>query len=381
MAVSRPTHFPHPPAPAALAPAADELRLAALAGLFGVAANLLILTGPAFMLLVYDRVLPARSPETLVALTVLMVALYLCHGALDHARGRLLARLGARLEARLARPVFDAALAEAARGGDGSAGPEALAVLRGTLAAPIVGAVLDLPFAPLFLAAIFLFHPALGWLALAGGAALVLATLAGQALARAPAAAARAAGAEAAALAREALAAERAGLGRIGRDVRPPWQQDGRRWHLEQRTSRDGKPVRWEPAALEYVEQVIQKAGRFAPTNWSERASVEITASGADDWFFHALTGGEWLLDLYFHVPRGRFDAKKLDRELALPPLDDRADLPVYGSRRRVELRPRKGAFDAIAISVHDRREIDTPAFRRFVRDAAAAYLQHVARR
>lgn len=229
MAVSRPTHFSHPPARAALAPAADELRLAALAGLFGVAANLLILTGPAFMLLVYDRVLPARSPETLVALTVLMVALYLCHGALDHARGRLLARLGARLEARLARPVFDAALAEAARGGDGSAGPEALAVLRGTLAAPVVGAVLDLPFAPFFLAAIFLFHPALGWLALAGGAALVLATLAGQALARAPAAAARAAGAEAAALAREALdAAEFAAAQGMDGALAGRWRGAGR---------------------------------------------------------------------------------------------------------------------------------------------------------
>lgn len=211
MAVSRPTQFLPPTAveaagvPLAL-PGAD-LRLFALAALFGVAANVLILTGPVFMLLVYDRVLPARSVETLVALTVLMVALYLCHGALDHARGRLLARLGARLETRLAPRVFDTAITGAARGGDGAAGSEALAALRAALASPAAGAVMDLPFAPLFLAALFLFHPALGWLAVAGGALLVAATLAGRALARDPAAAARAEGARAASLAREALEA------------------------------------------------------------------------------------------------------------------------------------------------------------------------------
>lgn len=225
MAVKRPTQFPIPAAAGPLALPADDLRLAALAGLFGVAANLLILTGPVFMLLVYDRVLPARSVETLVALTALMVALYLCHGALDHARGRLLARLGTRLETRLAPRVFEAALHGAARGGDDApAGPEALAVLRGTLAAPVAGALMDLPFAPVFLAAIFLFHPALGWLALAGGAVLVLATLVGRSLARQPASAERAEGARAAALAREAMEAAEFALAQ-GMD-----EALGRRW-------------------------------------------------------------------------------------------------------------------------------------------------------
>ncbi|MGE0481065.1 MAG: ATP-binding cassette domain-containing protein [Phycisphaerae bacterium] len=182
------------------------------------------------------------------------------------------------------------------------------------------------------------------------------------------------------AYAERTLAIERAGLGKIGREVRVPWQIDGRKWHLEQRPSRDGKPVRWEPAALEYVEQLIQRSGRFAPTRWNNRASVEIAAAGADEWFFHALTGGEWLLALYFHVPRGRFEASKLNAQLRLPTLDERGDLQTYGDWARVDVRKHLGGVDAVAIHVHDRKEIDTPAFRRFVKDAAAAYLQHVAK-
>lgn len=58
--------------------------------------NLLTLTGPLFMLQVYDRVLRSRSEATLVALFVLVAALYALMGLLDYARGRLMARYGAR---------------------------------------------------------------------------------------------------------------------------------------------------------------------------------------------------------------------------------------------------------------------------------------------
>ncbi len=173
---------------------------------------------------------------------------------------------------------------------------------------------------------------------------------------------------------RQAAAEEKAGLGKIGREVRMPWQVDGRKWHLEQRTGRDGGARRWERAALEYVVELIEKTGRFAPTNWSNQASVEITAEGADRWFLHALTGGEWLLELYFRAPHGTFDAGKLASRLRLLTLDQREDIEAYGDWSRVDVRPRIDGFDAIVIYVHDKREIDTPAFRKFVSDAVRAY-------
>ncbi len=45
--------------------------------------NLISLAGPLFMLLVFDRVLPSRSEETLVTLFLLVVILLLVLGLID----------------------------------------------------------------------------------------------------------------------------------------------------------------------------------------------------------------------------------------------------------------------------------------------------------
>jgi hypothetical protein len=176
------------------------------------------------------------------------------------------------------------------------------------------------------------------------------------------------------------IAVEKAGFGEVGREVRMPWQVDGRKWHLEQRDSRNETPRRWEKAALEYVLDLIHKAGQFDATDWNSRASVEVTVPGAETWFLHALTGGEWLLELYFMVPPGLFKWRALDAELGLKTLDEREDLETYGDWARVDVRPRRNGLDAVVIYVHDRQEIDTPAFRRFVKRAAKAYLAWLAR-
>ncbi|ARC88289.1 type I secretion system permease/ATPase [Rhodovulum sp. MB263] len=147
---------------------------------FSIFTNLLMLTGPIFMLQVYDRVLGSRSEETLVALFILVAALYLFYWLLDYARGRVMARIGARLQAALSRRVFAAMVERAAlRGGQG---PGATAIgdldaIRNLFAAPVLLALFDMPWTPVFLAAIFLFHPWLGLAAIGGGAVLILATL------------------------------------------------------------------------------------------------------------------------------------------------------------------------------------------------------------
>ena len=167
---------------------------------------------------------------------------------------------------------------------------------------------------------------------------------------------------------------ERQRLGDVGKETRMPWQIDGRKWHLQQRKDRDGKESRWESTALEYVEELVQRAGDFEPTNWNNRASVEITAAGAPTWFLHALTGGEWLLELYFRVPPKTFDWLELDERLGLKTLDERDDLETYGDWARVDVRPRRDGLDAVVVYVYDKNEIATPAFRTFVKQAAKAY-------
>lgn len=158
---------------------AEGRGLFAAVALFSVFVNLLMLTGPIFMLQVYDRVLGSRSEETLAALFVLVVFLFAMMGLLDVARGRVMARIAARFQASLDRRVFTASLARAALvPGDqaASTGLRDLEAIRQLLAAPVFLALFDAPWAPLFLAAVFIFHPWLGWTAVAGGLVLVLVT-------------------------------------------------------------------------------------------------------------------------------------------------------------------------------------------------------------
>ena len=157
--------------------------------LFSVFVNLLMLTGPLYMLQVYDRVLASGSEPTLVALSILVTALFLALGLLDHARACLLNRIGTRLQDRLDRRVFAAALArQMAQPEDGPAlaAQQDVEAVQRLWASPLMAALVDLPWTPIFLAAIFLFHPLLGWLALAGGVAILGITLANQALTRSP---------------------------------------------------------------------------------------------------------------------------------------------------------------------------------------------------
>ena len=91
----------------------ESRRLFVSVGLFSIFVNILMLTGPLFMLQVYDRVLTSRSEATLVTLIGIVAFLFLMMGILDHARGRVLARAGARLQARLDSRVLRAILTRA----------------------------------------------------------------------------------------------------------------------------------------------------------------------------------------------------------------------------------------------------------------------------
>lgn len=160
--------------------AASGKTIAAVA-VFSGFVNLLMLVGPMFMLQVYDRVLTSRSVETLLALCVLAGFLYAVIAVLDLARTRIMSRCAARFQARLDDRVFSATLTQA--GADGSATAlRDLEAMQRALAGPVALAIMDLPWAPLFLAATFLFHPLMGWFALAGGTVLLAATLARQLL-------------------------------------------------------------------------------------------------------------------------------------------------------------------------------------------------------
>ncbi len=157
-------------------------------GIFSFFANLLMLTGPLYMLQVYDRVLGSRSVETLVALSIIVIFLYGIMGLMEFVRGRVMGRVGARFQAALDRRVFEAVTRKAALAPDTrtESGLQDLESIRRLMTAPVLMAIFDMPWTPIFLAGIFLFHPLMGWLAVLGGSTLILITVCNQILSRGP---------------------------------------------------------------------------------------------------------------------------------------------------------------------------------------------------
>lgn len=155
---------------------------------FSFFANLLMLTGPLYMLQVYDRVLSSGSVETLLALSSIMLFMYCIMGVLDYVRGRIMAGVGAQFQADLDHRVFDAVMRKSAVAPDlkTETGLADLEAIRRLLTSPVLMAAFDMPWTPVFFFGIFLFHPILGYLAVGGAAVLVLMTLTNQLLSRSP---------------------------------------------------------------------------------------------------------------------------------------------------------------------------------------------------
>ena len=147
-----------------------------------------MLAGPLYMLQVYDRVLTSRSVETLTVLTVLLVGLYVFLGGLDLIRARVLARIALRLDRLLGAQLLGRAVGATTL--DANAAPQQplrdLEQIRQFVSGPMPAALFDLPWAPLYVALVFLLHPLLGFVALAGTGVLVALSIANQLTTRHP---------------------------------------------------------------------------------------------------------------------------------------------------------------------------------------------------
>ena len=158
-------------------------------GLFSFFVNVLMLTGPLYMLNVYDRVLGSRSLETLIALSVLVAFLFGMMGLLDIVRGRIMGRVGARLQAALDERVFSAAIrgtGHQAVARPAQTAQRDLESVQKLVASPALMALFDLPFAPLFFLGIFIFHQYLGILAICGAVVLIFLAVLNQISSRKP---------------------------------------------------------------------------------------------------------------------------------------------------------------------------------------------------
>lgn len=158
---------------------------AALIGVGAVSAvsNVLMLTGPLFMLQIYDRVLASGSVPTLIVLSGLVIALYFCLGLFEVIRARILLRLGEKLDQDIGKSAFAAALdiPLKAPGEKNRVAPvRDLDQVRQFLGGQGPIAIFDVPWLPLYLIIVFAFHPWLGWLATGGALVLIIITVTGE---------------------------------------------------------------------------------------------------------------------------------------------------------------------------------------------------------
>jgi ATP-binding cassette, subfamily C, bacterial len=165
-------------------PKSDEIRAAfgaarryfTTAGLFSLGINLLFLAGPLYMLQVYDRVISSGSVTTLLMLTLVLVVAYLALAGLDVVRARVLSRAGIRLDGLLAERVVAATLSHPQAETTRSQPLRDFDTFRQFITGTGIHALFDLPWAPIYLLVIFMLHPVLGLVALAG--VIILALLA-----------------------------------------------------------------------------------------------------------------------------------------------------------------------------------------------------------
>jgi PrtD family type I secretion system ABC transporter len=144
--------------------------------------NLLMLTGSIYMLQVYDRVLASRSGPTLLYLTLFAAACLVTLAALDLVRSRILIRASARFDAQLSKQVFSHVLSEGRSGQP----LRDLEYLRAFLTGGQILNLLDAPWIPIYVGLVYVLHPMLGHVALAGAILLFLLGLANERMTRQP---------------------------------------------------------------------------------------------------------------------------------------------------------------------------------------------------
>lgn len=151
--------------------------------MFSFFINVLVLAVPIYLFSISDRVLTSRSIDTLIMLSLIVAGAIFIHTLLDTIRRYMLTRIAVEVETKLGAPVLSAAAKASQNGssrefqilGD-------LQQLRAFLTGPVILTMLDTPVAPIYLAAVFLIHPDLGWIVASTGALLLVIAILNQRL-------------------------------------------------------------------------------------------------------------------------------------------------------------------------------------------------------
>jgi len=155
-------------------------RYILVSALFSLFLNLLYLGPSLYMLQVYDRVLGSGSRATLAYLTIALVLMFVTMLVLDSSRGQIMARAGVRFDRMIHQRVLGAAVSASEGEGSRSQPIRDLDTLRQFISSAGMQALFDLPWFPIYLVAIFLLHPLLGFFTILVAGILIALALANE---------------------------------------------------------------------------------------------------------------------------------------------------------------------------------------------------------
>lgn len=137
---------------------------------FGFFINFLGLTGPLYMMQVYDRVLSSRNLSTLISLTAILAFFFAVLAILEWVRGRVLIRAGVLFDKSVNEEVFDAVhrtnlISPTARN---TQALRDIDTVREFYTGSGIIAFCDVPWIPIYVATAFLLNPLFGVFAITG---------------------------------------------------------------------------------------------------------------------------------------------------------------------------------------------------------------------
>jgi ATP-binding cassette subfamily C protein len=146
---------------------------------FGFVINILSLATPIYSMQVLDRVLSSGNLNTLVMLTLVIILAVILLGMVQLARSVIMVQMGNWIDKRLSVVLFEQGIytSSQVRTEGGAQQLRDLKTVKGFLTSPSLGVIVDLPWSIIFIIAVFILHPTLGFITVVGGGLLIGLTL------------------------------------------------------------------------------------------------------------------------------------------------------------------------------------------------------------
>lgn len=160
--------------------------------------------------------------------------------------------------------------------------------------------------------------------------------------------------------------------------TRMPWQTDGRKWHLQDRLTREGGKTLWDPKVLEVIVDQVLADSAFE-VKWDDRDEFRLAVKGKRMPFIVARSTEPRYALLHLRAPKRKFTMEEIRRRLAWPPFNKLQGYPVYSSWERIWSRSGGATFDEFHFAPAVMEDVQSPEMRNLLQEAMESFKALVA--